>query len=42
LVSGAGHRFDTKRQTVTGVQVLAKGVDGTDVKLDWGKGRQWY
>lgn len=42
FVAGNGHRFQPKNQPVTGVQVLAKGEDGTAVKINWGKGRQWY
>ena len=42
FVAGNGHRFQPKNQSVTGVQVLAKSADGSSVKIDWGKGRQWY
>ena len=42
FVAGNGHRFQPKNQSVTGVQVLAKSADGSPVKIDWGKGRQWY
>lgn len=42
FVAGNGHRFQPKNQSVTGIQVLAKSADGTNVKIDWGKGRQWY
>ena len=42
FVAGNGHRFQPKNQSVAGVQVLAKSADGTDVRINWGKGRQWY
>jgi hypothetical protein len=42
FVAGNGHRFQPKKQGVEGVQVLATGADGKAVRLNWGKGRQWY
>ena len=42
FVAGNGHRFQPKNQRVDGIQVLAKSADGTAVKINWGKGRQWY
>ena len=42
FVAGNGHRFQPKNQRPDGIQVLAKSADGTDVKINWGKGRQWY
>ena len=42
FVAGNGHRFQPKNQSPEGVQVLAKSADGTNVKINWGKGRQWY
>jgi hypothetical protein len=42
FVAGNGHRFQPKNQMPVGIQVLAKSADGTDVKINWGKGRQWY
>jgi hypothetical protein len=42
FVAGNGHRFQPKNQRPEGIQVLAKSADGTDVKINWGKGRQWY
>lgn len=42
FVAGSGHRFQPRHQSVTGVQVLAKRAEGGDVKIEWGKGRQWY
>ncbi len=42
FVAGNGHRFQPQHQAPAGIQVLAKSADGKDVKINWGKGRQWY
>ncbi len=42
FVAGNGHRFQPQHQRPEGIQVLAKSADGKDVKINWGKGRQWY
>ena len=42
FVAGNGHRFQPKNQKPAGIQVLAKSADGTAIKINWGKGRQWY
>ncbi len=42
FVAGNGHRFQPQHQSPAGIQVLAKSADGKDVKINWGKGRQWY
>jgi hypothetical protein len=39
FVAGNGHRFQPKNQMPEGIQVVAKSADGTDVKINWGKGR---
>ncbi len=42
FVAGNGHRFQPEHQSVEGLQVIARSADGREVKLNWGKGRQWY
>jgi hypothetical protein len=38
FVAGFGQRFDTRRQTPLGIQVVATAGGGTPVKLEWGRG----
>jgi hypothetical protein len=39
FVAAWGRRFDPRRQFPTGIEVTARGSDGQDVRLVWGKGR---
>ena len=40
LQAAYGQRFDPHRQTVFGVLVTARSMDGSDVRLTWGKVRR--
>jgi len=40
FVAGWGQYFDPARQALYGVEVTAKGADGSPVRLSWGQGRR--
>lgn len=40
FIAGFGQRFDPKKQAPFGVEVDARGADGTPVRVTWGKGRR--
>ena len=40
FVAGYGQRFDRRRQAVAGIEVTARGADGSRVALTWGRGRR--
>jgi hypothetical protein len=40
FIAGFGQRFDAKKQIPSGVEVDAKGANGTPIRLIWGKGRR--
>jgi hypothetical protein len=40
FIAGFGQRFDAKKQIPSGVEVDAKGANGTPISLIWGKGRR--
>jgi hypothetical protein len=40
FIAGFGQRFDPKKQSPFGIEVVAKGADGKPVRLIWGQGRR--